>query len=240
MKPYQNVPIIESSEPLVDIPTEFAFFQPHMYSLLGAPYADKSPFSLRSGVLQRLIKAQAYLQLQCPNWKIKIFDAYRPIAVQKFMVEHERSQLAKAKSWDLNQLSSQQEQELIAEVLNFWAIPSEDPATPPPHSTGAAIDITLVDHNQTAVNMGSPIDEISPRSIPDYFAAIDTPAAQQAHANRELLFACMHQAGFERHPNEWWHFSYGDQLWAWLRSQNNTLAKNTENSAINAMYGRYE
>jgi D-alanyl-D-alanine dipeptidase len=18
-----------------------------------------------------------------------------------------------------------------------------------------------------------------------------------------------------RHPNEWWHFSHGDQLWAW-------------------------
>ncbi|MEO1402022.1 MAG: D-alanyl-D-alanine dipeptidase, partial [Cyanobacteria bacterium J06635_1] len=24
------------------------------------------------------------------------------------------------------------------------------------------------------------------------------------------------RAGFGQHPNEWWHFSYGDQLWAWL------------------------
>ncbi|MDG2329833.1 MAG: M15 family metallopeptidase, partial [Synechococcus sp. cluster2_bin.44] len=21
--------------------------------------------------------------------------------------------------------------------------------------------------------------------------------------------------GFIQHPNEWWHYSYGDQLWAW-------------------------
>ena len=25
----------------------------------------------------------------------------------------------------------------------------------------------------------------------------------------------MLKAGFVQHPNEWWHFSYGDQLWAW-------------------------
>jgi D-alanyl-D-alanine dipeptidase len=240
MKPYQAVPIAALAEPLVDIPAEFAFFQPHMYSLLGAPYADNSPFSLRSGVLQRLIEAQRYLQTLKPNWRIKIFDAYRPIAVQKFMVEHERSQLARTKGWDINQLSANQEQELMAEVLKFWAIPSEDPATPPPHSTGAAIDITLVDHNAEEVDMGSEIDEISPRSLPDHFQHINTPQAQQAHANRQLLYACMHQAGFERHPNEWWHFSYGDQLWAWLRSQNLDLDKNLENSTISAIYGRYE
>jgi D-alanyl-D-alanine dipeptidase len=25
----------------------------------------------------------------------------------------------------------------------------------------------------------------------------------------------MEVAGFAQHPNEWWHFSHGDQLWAW-------------------------
>jgi D-alanyl-D-alanine dipeptidase len=25
----------------------------------------------------------------------------------------------------------------------------------------------------------------------------------------------MASAGFVQHPNEWWHFSWGDQLWAW-------------------------
>ena len=25
----------------------------------------------------------------------------------------------------------------------------------------------------------------------------------------------MTKFGFAQHPNEWWHFSYGDQLWAW-------------------------
>jgi D-alanyl-D-alanine dipeptidase len=240
MKPYQAISIVESYEPLVDIPTEFTFFQPHMYSLLGAPYAGKSPFSLRQGVLQRLIEAQAYLHELKPNWKIKIFDAYRPIAVQKFMVEHERSRLAKTKGWDVKQLSGEQEEELSTAVLKFWAIPSEDPATPPPHSTGAAIDITLADQTGNEVDMGAPIDEISPRSIPDYFQAIDTVAAQQVNTNRQLLYQCMHKAGFERHPHEWWHFSYGDQLWAWLRSSDPKFSERDEIGAIKAIYGRYE
>ena len=33
----------------------------------------------------------------------------------------------------------------------------------------------------------------------------------------------MEQAGFVQHPNEWWHFSYGDQLWSWLRNQGNPI-----------------
>ena len=27
-------------------------------------------------------------------------------------------------------------------------------------------------------------------------------------------------SGFVQHPNEWWHFSYGDQLWAWTTNAN--------------------
>ena len=29
--------------------------------------------------------------------------------------------------------------------------------------------------------------------------------------------------GFVQHPNEWWHFSYGDQLWSWLSKQGNAI-----------------
>ena len=29
----------------------------------------------------------------------------------------------------------------------------------------------------------------------------------------------MKQAGFVQHPNEWWHFSFGDQLWSWFSKQ---------------------
>ncbi|WP_413325826.1 M15 family metallopeptidase [Synechococcus sp. MIT S9503] len=33
----------------------------------------------------------------------------------------------------------------------------------------------------------------------------------------------MTEAGFARHPNEWWHFSHGDQLWAWQRKMDEAI-----------------
>ena len=64
--------------------------------------------------------------------------------------------------------------------------------------------------------MGSAIDEISPRSYPDHFAHQTGDEAQRLHHHRQILTQAMTQAGFQQHPNEWWHFSAGDQLWAWL------------------------
>jgi len=44
----------------------------------------------------------------------------------------------------------------------------------------------------------------------------------------------MEEGGFLRHPGEWWHFSQGDQMWAWLQN-----SVNPSLSAI-AKYGSVE
>lgn len=89
MRPYNNIPIIECNEPLVKIPLEnFAVETPHPYEKLGAPYGQYSPYFLRQSVIHCLIEAQNYLQQKYPDWQIQIFDAYRPIAVQQFMVDY--------------------------------------------------------------------------------------------------------------------------------------------------------
>ena len=35
-----------------------------------------------------------------------------------------------------------------------------------------------------------------------------------AEANRKLLLRTMQKQGFVNYPNEWWHFCYGDKLYA--------------------------
>lgn len=216
MKPYQTVPIQECREALVPIPLDrFAVVTPHPYAALGAPYGQFSPYFLRQRVLQKLTEAQAYLQVQRPDWRLQIFDAYRPIPVQQFMVDYTFAQLAHSEGLNPAELREEERPPLLEKVLNFWAIPSSDPGTPPPHSTGAAVDLTLADATGTSVNMGSAIDEISVRSDPDYFANSPDPGAQRYHQHRHLLTEAMNQAGFRQHPHEWWHFSWGDQLWAW-------------------------
>jgi D-alanyl-D-alanine dipeptidase len=233
MKPYQTIPICDRSEPLVPIPPgQFAVVQPHPYQALGAPYGHQSPYSLREGVLAALIEAQRELQQQRPGWQMQIFDAFRPLAVQRFMVEHTFLGQVRARGWSGDALTASQREVVMAEVVQFWAVPSDDPATPPPHSTGAAVDITLVTASGEVVDMGSPIDEVSPRSHPDHFAPSRSPAEQAFHAHRTLLNQMMESAGFRRHPQEWWHFSLGDQLWAWRRRQE------TGSDKFLAHYGR--
>jgi D-alanyl-D-alanine dipeptidase len=218
-KPYQSIPIAECGEPLVAITSSIITIDPHPYMSLGAPYGDRSPFFVRQGILERLQKSQAYLQTIRPNWQIAIFDAYRPIPVQQFMVDYSFAQLAERKGLEINSLSEDQKNSLSAEVMKFWAIPSHDPKTPPPHSTGAAIDVTLFDAQGLEVDLGSPIDEISDRSLPNYFANSSNEQEIEFHCDRELLNEVMTHSGFQRHPNEWWHFSYGDQLWAWISNE---------------------
>jgi zinc D-Ala-D-Ala dipeptidase len=234
MKPYQRIPIVECREPLVPIPThQFAIRDPHPYIKLGAPYGDKSPYYLRQSVLTGLITAQLFLQQRHPDWRIQIFDAYRPIAVQQFMVDHVFNEAVRSRGLNSNNLSQSQRQEILEQVDQFWAAPSFDPKTPPPHSTGAAVDVTLVDAEGQVIDMGSPIDELSTRSYPDYFASssnlVDEMDSTNAgmtrdraiffHSHRQLLRDVMVKAGFRQHSSEWWHFSIGDQMWAWSLNQ---------------------
>ena len=253
MRPWSSIPIRDCAEPLRELPPQLWRLQPHPYVLLGAPYGPQgSPFRLRSGVIERLLLAQAHLQRQAADWRLAIFDGWRPLAVQRFMVEHTITELCAARQLDSHQPAAASAcaaastdagalelsaalklsadikhsaalEQVIAEVSRFWATPSDDPATPPPHSTGAAVDLSLADAVGQPLAMGSPIDAIGAVSEPNHFAVVAAACSDSAerlqalewHRRRQLLAAAMQAAGFEHHPNEWWHFSWGDQMWAW-------------------------
>lgn len=239
-KAFHSIPIEECQEPLVAIPDgPFAFTRPHPYVALGAPYGPCSPWMLRQGVLAALLKAQAELERRHPGWRLKLFDAYRPIGVQAFMVWREFHQQARSAGRALagfHNLAQLQETDpalyemLAGKVFEFWSMPSDDPLAPPPHSTGAAIDLTLQDARGREIDMGSPIDETSERSYPDHYANASARPLRAFHERRMLLNAVMAAAGFSRHGNEWWHFSLGDQLWAWALGKPAAIYGRADNS----------
>ncbi len=233
MKDYQRVKIVDCGEPLLLIPLDnFVIETPPPYEKLGADYGGISPYSLRSGVIDALLKASYNLDKIKPHWKIKIFDAFRPIQVQQFMVNYTFECLCLDKNLDRNQLTLSEKNLIYEEVYKFWAIASDNPHTPPPHSTGAAIDVTLVDEMGNIVEMGGDIDEIGDRSHPNYYCNYESFPQKQYHESRKLLNEIMISVGFTRHPNEWWHFSLGDQMWAWLSNLN------CQTDSIIAKYGK--
>ena len=216
LPPSHRVAIRECGEPLVDLPRDlFAFFDPPPYMALGAPYGDASPWCARQGIVERLMHASAVLHRVQPTWNLLIFDAYRPNAVQAFMVEREFQLVCAADKIDPRHLDAAGHEAVMKKVFRVWGMPSDDPATPPPHSTGAAIDLSLADAQAREIFMGSPIDENSDRSNPDYFATAADEAGTTAHRHRLLLNDAMQAAGVTRHHAEWWHFSCGDQYATW-------------------------
>jgi zinc D-Ala-D-Ala dipeptidase len=205
VRPWDAIPIEKGREPLVALSRDsFSFETPHPYVALGPPYGAWSPWFLRRSVQERLLEAQRLLQ---SGWRLHLLDAWRPMAVQAFMVEHTDALLRRTEP-ALDDVARG------VRVLSYWAPPSENPTTPPPHSTGAVVDLTLVGVDGRVANMGSPFDEPTERSHPAYFSSALDAHGREAHANQQVLDKVMRASGFVRHPREWWHFSYGDRTWA--------------------------
>ena len=77
------------------------------------------------------------------------------------------------------------------------------------------------------LDLGGEIDFIGAKSSPNFYekdsSRMHCSKHRVFHNRRSLLFSVMEQAGFVQHPNEWWHFSYGDQLWSWLSKKDNAI-----------------
>ena len=231
MRPWSSIPIEDCGEPLQALPPALLRMEPHPYMALGAPYgASGTPFKLRLGVVQRLLDAQQQLVEHDPSLRLSIFDAWRPIAVQAFMVDHSIAELCRERGVEAR--SGDAFDQVVADVGRFWAAPSRDPMTPPPHSTGAAVDLTLSSSDGTPLAMGGEIDAIGAVSEPQHYAGREDSNARRWHQRRQLLAEAMGAAGFAQHPNEWWHYSFGDQLWAWRRGAAVAIYAEAVNSAL--------
>jgi zinc D-Ala-D-Ala dipeptidase len=86
------------------------------------------------------------------------------------------------------------------------------------HQTGAAVDLTLCYQDGTELDMGTKMQEFTPKSIT---ASPDLTMVQKE--NRSILLQAMSSQDFVNYPNEWWHFSYGERLWASLIGAKETL-----------------
>jgi D-alanyl-D-alanine dipeptidase len=99
----------------------------------------------------------------------------------------------------------------LRRVVNRFTAPTDDPRVPPPHTTGGALDVMLVDARDAPLDLCSPYDPFDPRGYP-FAAPALSPVARQ---NRHLLRTALESVGITNYPSEYWHWSYGDQGWAY-------------------------
>jgi D-alanyl-D-alanine dipeptidase len=191
------VPIQECGEPLVDL---------RGYPLLAttdhpkARSEARTRLHCREGVAERLLRADARLP---EGVRLLIVECHRPLDLQDAYWEDQLGALRERHpDWP--------EDKLAEENAKFVA----PPEIVPPHSTGGAVDLVLVDAEGEELDMGSLLNEKGPRMRTD---ARGLP--EEATRNRALLLQALESAGFVNYPHEWWHFSYGDRYWAYAKGE---------------------
>jgi len=107
------------------------------------------------------------------GYRIQLFDCYRPLDIQK-------------KMWQI--------------VANPEYV--ADPAKGSIHNRGGAVDITLVDNNGKALDMGTPFDFFGPEASHNYQLLSD-----EVKQNRVFLKQIMQENGFVSFDSEWWHYN---------------------------------
>jgi D-alanyl-D-alanine dipeptidase len=100
---------------------------------------------------------------------------------------------------------------LKMEVGKFVTV-ANDPNRIPVHATGGSIDLTLTDLSGNELNMGTEFDYFGPEAASHFFEKNDIDG--RIKANRKFLREVMIAEDFRYDDDEWWHFDYGNQLWA--------------------------
>lgn len=190
----RRIKIVECGEPLVDF-------------LEACPLLvqDRPRFNYRRETLVRESVAgfldQATRQLP-EGYRMAIIEGWRAPHIQQRMYLAGWKRLSdKHPDWSETKLRR---------MTNRFTAPLGT-RVPPPHSTGGAVDVVLIRDD------GSYHDHIKPFEQLDINCfAFDAPGlGEEARRTRAVLKAAFAGTGMTNYPSEYWHWSYGDQGWAY-------------------------
>lgn len=204
--PYEAMrvmPIVENKETLVPI----LDVSPRIVGLMSRQRMvyegiDQPKLLLRQTIADKLLRVLDQIE---NNYGLGIFDAYRPNTVQQLWFEAELKKIQTShQSWSM---------ERCVDEVKRWLSPAQSDSTlpPSPHSTGGAIDLTIVRLEDAVIpiDMGSDYGKWNSRSWTD-----SQEISRSARDNRIQLRKLMASVGMANYPGEWWHYSWGDSFWA--------------------------
>ena len=138
---------------------------------------------LQPDVALMLAEAHRYLKTLHPDLRFLVYDAVRPLSVQRIMWERVKD----------------------TQYSRYVASPDRLSL----HNFGAAVDLTLADNLGHPLDMGTPFDFFGRAAgISDEQGLITQGIlTRQQVQNRQLLRQVMRHAGFHSISGEWWHFN---------------------------------
>lgn len=166
---------------------------------------------LRKTVYEKLKAANAQLP---KGIHFCLYDGYRSLNLQKMIFEKQYESVKLNHSdWSLTDIFNETTK-LVSPVIN-----QDGSKNIPPHSTGAAIDVYLIDDQGKPLDMGiHPKDWMNDKDGRLSFTNSKI-ITDEAQTNRQLMSRVLKNAGFVNYPTEYWHWSYGDKYWAFVKNQ---------------------
>jgi D-alanyl-D-alanine dipeptidase len=198
----RRVKIVECGEPLVD----FLRTCPDLF--LDRPrFRYRRETLLRESVAARLCRADGLLP---PGFRLAVIEGWRPPYIQRRMYRTLRDRFrAEHPDWS---------ETMLTRMVNRYSAPMNT-RVPPPHTTGGAIDLMLADTSGRPLDLTSPYDPGDSRGF-----AFDAPnLSPEARRHRDILAEALLQTGLTNYPSEFWHWSYGDQGWAYRGGHPNAI-----------------
>ena len=205
------MPIIDNQEPMINLVDQTALrYGPSPEIANNTDYTK-----MRKSVYEKLL----ILQERLPNGiDVCLYEAYRSLALQQLLFD-ERMALLNEKHIDWSKEALFIEcTKMVSPVINW-----DGSQNIPPHSTGGAIDIYLVDEKGRALDMG-----IHPRDwmqdVDGVLSPTNSPLiSDTARHNRLLLSQLLTELDFVNYPTEYWHWSYGDRYWAYVKNATHAI-----------------
>jgi len=199
------VPIKDNQEVLIDLKDQKII----QYGLSPEIPNNTDYTKMRKAVYEKLVQAQALLP---KGVHFCLYEAYRSISLQRRLFENRFKIVADQNpTWDRDRVFTETTK-LVSPVQN-----RDGSENVPPHSTGGAIDVYLVDDQGYPLEMGiHPKEWINDggESLTDSRKISDV-----ARKNRNIMSHALIAVGFVNYPTEYWHWSYGDRYWAYHLQQ---------------------
>lgn len=192
---WDRVEIIENNEPLIELQETKKLILQSDKTFPGI----MTSFFVRKTVAEKLYNVSEKL----PNGiKLGIIEGYRSIKNQQHAWDA-KCNVVRSEHPDWSNDRIDQEVGLI--VARPVGITN--------HICGGAVDVILVDQNNDPLDFGTgyaPTDEIGRKKSPMFADGL----IDAQKKNRKLLRKAMESSGFVWYPGEWWHYCYGDRMWA--------------------------
>lgn len=165
---------------------------------------------LRESVLERLLRVQSRLpqglRLEIHDGWISLEQQQRYFDERFALVQQEQPQLSPEEAFT-------ETTRLASPVIN-----RDGSRNTPPHSTGGAVDLALVDTDGQRLDFGMQIQDWA-TADPAVSETRSKKIPAMVQATRAVLYQGMIAAGFVNYYTEWWHYSYGDKYWAFQSGQ---------------------